>query len=98
MTLTRSNDWLSKVLLRPRYAGFLSALVASLMNNMPSTLVEVLAINQAQLPAATQELMMYANVAQRSGAQIDADRKLNHSALATCTCRAKGTSSAGGGT
>lgn len=42
--------------------GFLSALVASVMNNMPSTLVGVLAIDQAQVPEATQELMIYANV------------------------------------
>ncbi|MCO5787098.1 arsenical efflux pump membrane protein ArsB [Pseudomonas sp. G11-1] len=42
--------------------GFLSALVASLMNNMPSTLIGALAIDQAQVPAATRELMIYANV------------------------------------
>jgi len=32
------------------------------MNNMPSTLVGALAIDQAQVPAVTQELMVYANV------------------------------------
>src|SRR5690606_15884377 len=42
--------------------GFLSALVASLMNNMPATLIGALAIDQAQVPAATRELMIYANV------------------------------------
>ena len=42
--------------------GFLSAIVASVMNNMPSTLVGALAIDQARVPAATQELMIYANV------------------------------------
>ena len=42
--------------------GFLSAIVASVMNNMPSTLVGALAIDQARVPAATQELMVYANV------------------------------------
>ncbi|CAO1659941.1 arsenic transporter [Salinicola sp. NYA28a] len=42
--------------------GFLSAIVASMMNNMPSTLVGALAIDQAQVPAVTQELMVYANV------------------------------------
>lgn len=42
--------------------GFLSALVASLMNNMPSTLVGALAIDQAQVPELTRELMVYANV------------------------------------
>ncbi|WP_110684883.1 arsenic transporter [Salinicola aestuarinus] len=42
--------------------GFLSALVASIMNNMPSTLVGALAIDRAELPAMTQELMIYANV------------------------------------
>lgn len=42
--------------------GFLAAVVASVMNNMPSTLVGALAIHQAQVPAVTQELMVYANV------------------------------------
>jgi len=42
--------------------GFLSAIVASVMNNMPSTLVGALAIDQAQIPTATKELMIYANV------------------------------------
>ncbi len=42
--------------------GFLSAMVASVMNNMPSTLVGALAIDQAQVPEATKELMVYANV------------------------------------
>lgn len=42
--------------------GFLSAIVASVMNNMPSTLVGALAIDSAQVPAATRELMIYANV------------------------------------
>lgn len=42
--------------------GFLSALVASIMNNLPSTLVGVLAIEQAEAPAVTRELMIYANV------------------------------------
>ncbi len=42
--------------------GFLSALVASIMNNMPSTLVGALAIKQAHVPALTHELMLYANV------------------------------------
>ena len=42
--------------------GFLSAIVASVMNNLPSTLVGALAIDSAQVPAATRELMIYANV------------------------------------
>lgn len=42
--------------------GFLSAIVASVMNNLPSTLIGALAIEQAQVPARTQELMIYANV------------------------------------
>jgi len=42
--------------------GFLSAIVASVMNNMPSTLVGALAIDSAQVPDATRELMIYANV------------------------------------
>lgn len=42
--------------------GFLAALVASIMNNMPSTLVGALAIEQAHVPALTRELMVYANV------------------------------------
>ena len=42
--------------------GFLSAIVASVMNNMPSTLVGALAIDSAQVPTATRELMIYANI------------------------------------
>ena len=42
--------------------GSLSAIVASVMNNMPATLVGALAIDQTQVPAATRELMIYANV------------------------------------
>ena len=42
--------------------GFLSAIVASVMNNMPSTLIGALAIDSAQVPSATRELMIYANV------------------------------------
>jgi arsenical pump membrane protein len=42
--------------------GFLAAAVASLMNNLPSTLVSALAIGHAQVPAATRELMIYASV------------------------------------
>ena len=42
--------------------GFLAAIVASVMNNLPSTLVGALAIHQAQVPPLTQELMVYANI------------------------------------
>lgn len=42
--------------------GFLAAFVASVMNNMPSTLVGVLAIEQAHVSPLIQELMVYANV------------------------------------
>ncbi len=42
--------------------GFLAAAVASVMNNMPSTLVGALAIGHAQVPEATRELMIYASV------------------------------------
>ena len=42
--------------------GFLSAIVASVMNNLPATLVGALAIDSAQVPVATRELMIYANV------------------------------------
>lgn len=42
--------------------GFLSAIIASIMNNMPATLIGALAIDHAQVPTATRELMIYANV------------------------------------
>lgn len=42
--------------------GFLSALIASVMNNLPSTLVGALAIDHAQVPALTRELMIHASV------------------------------------
>lgn len=42
--------------------GFLAAAVASVMNNMPSTLVGALAIGHARVPDATRQLMTYASV------------------------------------
>ena len=42
--------------------GLLTAVVASIMNNMPSTLLSALAIEQAQLSGATEQLMIYASV------------------------------------
>lgn len=42
--------------------GLLAAAVASVMNNMPSTLVAALSISHAQAPTAPRELMMYASV------------------------------------
>ncbi|QQP96625.1 arsenic transporter [Lysobacter enzymogenes] len=42
--------------------GFAVAALASVMNNMPATLVGALAIDAAQAPALTRELMVYANV------------------------------------
>lgn len=42
--------------------GFLAAAVASVMNNMPSTLMGALAIGHAQVPEATRKLMIYASV------------------------------------
>jgi len=53
----RQGDWVATV-----GTGFLSALVASVMNNLPSTLVGALAIEQAEVSAHTKELMVYANV------------------------------------
>ena len=43
-------------------SGVLAALVASVMNNMPSTLVSALAIEQALVAEQTRELMIYASV------------------------------------
>ncbi|WP_062017958.1 arsenic transporter [Aureimonas sp. AU4] len=42
--------------------GLLVALLASIMNNMPATLVGALAIDRADVTPLTQELMVYANV------------------------------------
>ena len=42
--------------------GIVVALLASVMNNMPATLVGALAIDKVDVPARTQELMIYANV------------------------------------
>lgn len=42
--------------------GFLSAVAASVMNNMPATLLGALAIDQAQVTPVTKELMVYANI------------------------------------
>ncbi|MEF2553904.1 arsenic transporter [Aurantimonas sp. A2-1-M11] len=43
-------------------SGFAAAILASVMNNMPATLVGALAIDRAELAPLTQELMIYANV------------------------------------
>jgi arsenical pump membrane protein len=43
--------------------GFLAALLSSVMNNMPSVLIGVLAIHQTQpVPALIREAMIYANI------------------------------------
>lgn len=42
--------------------GFVVALLASVMNNMPATLVGALAVDRAAVAPLTQELMVYANV------------------------------------
>src|SRR5690606_23280932 len=42
--------------------GFVVAVLASVMNNMPATLVGALAIDRVDVPAFTQELMAYANI------------------------------------
>ena len=42
--------------------GFAVAVLASVMNNMPATLVGALAIDAAEVPAITRELMIYANI------------------------------------
>ena len=42
--------------------GFVVALLASVMNNMPATLVGALAIDRANVAPLTKELMVYANV------------------------------------
>lgn len=55
--LARQNDLVATV-----GTGFLSAALASVMNNMPATLVSALAIDQAGLPATTHELMVYASI------------------------------------
>lgn len=57
-------DWLGRQggIVAALGTGFLSAGVASVMNNMPSTLVGALAIKQAHVPELTQKLMIYANV------------------------------------
>jgi arsenical pump membrane protein len=57
-------EWLAQQgnLLATIGTGFLAAVTASAVNNLPSTLIGVLAIEQAQVPAITKELMIYANV------------------------------------
>lgn len=42
--------------------GFVVSALASVMNNMPATLVGALAIDRADLPALTKELMVFANI------------------------------------
>ncbi|MGP4846176.1 arsenic transporter [Marinobacter sp. 1Y8] len=56
--------WLSKQgdFIATLGTGFGAAILASIMNNMPSTLIGALAIDQVHAPALTRELMVYANV------------------------------------
>lgn len=42
--------------------GFLTAFLASTMNNLPSTLISALAIDHAQVSLQTKELMIYASI------------------------------------
>ncbi len=57
-------DWLGHqgAIVATLGTGFMSALVASVMNNMPSTLIGALAIRHAHVPELTRSLMIYANV------------------------------------
>lgn len=57
-------EWLAQQgnLIATLGTGFLAAITASVVNNLPSTLIGVLAVEQAQVPALTKELMIYANV------------------------------------
>lgn len=55
--LAQQGDWVATV-----GTGFLAAIVASVMNNMPSTLVSALAIDHAQVTGTTRELMIYASI------------------------------------
>lgn len=57
-------EWLAKQgdFLATLGSGVLAAAVASVMNNMPSTLVSALSIEQAQMAEQTRELMVYASV------------------------------------
>jgi arsenical pump membrane protein len=57
-------EWLGKqgTIIATVGTGFLAAVTASIMNNMPSTLVGALAIDQAPVSDLTRQLMVYANV------------------------------------
>ncbi len=57
-------EWLSLqgTLVATVGTGFVVAALASVMNNLPATLVGALAVDQADVPALTRELMVYANV------------------------------------
>lgn len=57
-------DWLGQqgAIVATIGTGLLAAFAASIMNNLPSTLVGALAIKQAHVPELTRELMLHANV------------------------------------
>lgn len=55
--LAGQGDWIATI-----GTGFLAAATASIMNNMPSTLVSALAIDHSQVTGNTRELMIYASV------------------------------------
>ena len=61
---TRALEWLSQrgPTIATLGTGFLSALLASVMNNLPSTLIGALAVQHATVPETTRQLMAFANV------------------------------------
>lgn len=61
------TDWLTWLGQRDVFtatlgAGLTAAILASVMNNLPATLIGALAVDQASVPELTRQLMIYANV------------------------------------
>jgi arsenical pump membrane protein len=42
--------------------GFIAAILSSFMNNMPTVMIDALAISDANVPEQVRELLIYANV------------------------------------